>query len=272
MSGEAGAREGRESPVVARVEGTPITVAELPPATADGQGANLRARLEPVLVRKLAAAEARRRGLANAPELRRELAAIRREATTLEEAALRDALFEEIRAGLKLEAAALREHYERTHGRYLRRELRLRVWRFASREAAERAAEALAAGEALAAPKPESYGPAPARALPYELARAALEIGSVGQRALAETSSGTALVELAADERAVAPFEAVRERVEASLRTLRAQEAWQELLKALRADAALEIDEDALDARAENAHGERARVREQAGSGSRASQ
>ena len=244
---QEGAVSASETLVVARVDGQAVTAQDLSAERPGVGAARPAAQLERVVVRKLAAAEARRRGLAEAPEIEQELERIRRRAAARQEALLRDALFDLLRAEVELDEAALREHYEQSRGRYLRRELALRVWRFANRDAAERARAKLEADEGLAAPEPEVHGPAPAREFPPELARAAVGLGAPGERTLVETEAGAALVELTASERRVAPFDAVRDRVETSLRTLQAQEAWSELVEELRAEADLEIDEVALD-------------------------
>ena len=242
---------GEAAVVVARVGGEPILVREARALLRAGEAsdpARRRAAVEGVIVRRLAAAEARRRGLDSEAGLRAELGAVEHEARARQEALLRDALYARIREELALSEAELREHYEETRSRFLERQVRLRRRVFPDRAAAEAADAALGLAGRLDPTGREALGPAPVRALPPEVLPEALELQAPGDRVVVDAADGTAaVVELVEVLPAEAPaFEAVRERVEASLRTLRAQAAMRELLAERRAAASVGIDEAVL--------------------------
>jgi len=236
---------------VARVDGNAIRLDEARALLRDEEAsdpARRRAAVEGVITRRLAAAEARRRGLDAEPTLHAELAAVDRDARARREALLRDALYARIREELVLSEAELRAHYARIRSRFLERQVRLRRRSFPDRAAAEAADAALGPEGRLDPRASETLGPAPVRALPPEVLPEALGLEAVGDRVVVDAAEGTAvLVELVEVLPAEAPPpEAVRERVEASLRTLRAQEAMRELLAERRAAASVEIDEGVL--------------------------
>jgi len=237
--------------VVARLDGEPILLREARALLREGAAADpvrRRAAVEGVITRRLAAAEARRRGLAAEPTLHAELDAVEREARARREALLRDALYARIREALVLSEAELRAHYAKIRSRFLERQVRLRRRGFPDRAAAEAAHAASRPEGRLDPGASEALGPAAVRALPAEMLPEVLELEAPGDRVVVDAAEGTAaLVELVEVLPAEAPaFEAVRERVEASLRTLRAQEAMRELLAERRAAASVEIDEAAL--------------------------
>jgi len=237
--------------VLARLDGEPILLREARALLREGEAADparRRAAVKGVITRRLAAAEARRRGLDAEPTLHAELAAINREARARREALLRDVLYARIREELALTEAELRAHYAKIRSRFLERQVRLRRRSFPDRAAAEAADAALGPEGRLDPRASETLGPAPVRALPPEVLPEALGLEAVGDRVVVDAAEGTAaLVDLAEVLPAEAPaFEAVRERVEASLRTLRAQEAMRELLAERRAAASVEIDEGVL--------------------------
>jgi peptidyl-prolyl cis-trans isomerase D len=241
------AAAGDGSSVVARLDGAPITAADL----ADG---SLRTRqLEPqraldlVIARKLAAREAERRGLDDASELQAQLAALRREAVAREEALLRDALFASTRDGLTVSEDELRAHYEKTKVRYTERRLRLRHASFPSDAAARAADEQLGASGRLDPVSSEEIGPAAVGALPQTVLPEALRLREPGERVVVLRDSAAALVELVEILPAEAQsFEDVRPRVERELRAQRAAASFQQLVDGLRAQAQIEIDEAAL--------------------------
>jgi len=187
-------------------------------------------------IRQLAAAEARRRGLDEVPEVEGALEDIRlqsesHERREREEARLRDALFEEIRGGLVLSEEEVRAHYEANRVRYTERRVRLRRQGFAS-EAEARAAEvALGAGGRLDPEQAEEIGPLASAALASEIGPEALGLAAPGDRVRVSRDGRPALVELVEILPAEPqPLEAVRGRVERSLRALRAQRAFYEAI------------------------------------------
>jgi peptidyl-prolyl cis-trans isomerase C len=239
-----GADSGSTAGRVATVEGETLAAEDLRLAPSAGPEERERA-LDQAILRRLAAAEARRRGLDREPEVTAKLRAIEREARTRKEAALQAALFGSVREGLSPSEEALRAHYEATKLRYAERQLRLRRRPFASREAAERALGEVAPLEGEGA---ETIGPSPVRELPRTVLPEALRLERPGERSVAGSAEeGWSLIELAevlpAEPR---PFEAVRSEVEASLRQKEATAAFRALLDELRAEADVRVDEGAL--------------------------
>jgi len=240
---DAEAVDGR---ALAHMAEAPITPADLPSwALEHGPEATRRA-LETVVARRLAAAEARRRGLHEEQALAGQIAALRREARAREEALLAQALFEAVRDGVQLSEAELRAHYAKHRVRYTQRQIHLRRQRYATEAAARAAAAAGGAGE-LAEPldptRAEAIGPAPVAELPREILPEALRLRSPGERVVVADGDGWWVVELVEVLPAVPRlFGAVRDEVERSLRTVRAQAAYGELLEGLRARAEVEVE------------------------------
>lgn len=197
--------------------------------------------LDAAIREKLAVGEARRRGLAED-----ELEAVRRSAREREERLLRNALFAAVRDQLTLSEDELRAHYEKTKVGYFSRQLRLRVAVRDSREAAEGLDAELGAAGRLDPSSSDEVGPAPVEELPRSVLPAALQLREPGQRMVVETDAGWWLVELTEVMPAVPqPFEEVRDRVETNLRTLRAQEAHEQLIDRLRAEADVRVEKGA---------------------------
>lgn len=188
-----------------------------------------------------------------------------------------DALFARFRDGLSLSEGELRDHYHRTRSRYLARQIRLRRQVLEPDSAAVLSAATaatvatVAAAAAAIAPSAaatsetalpeldptlsEVVGPALLRDLPGSLLPEVLELKTIGERIVIERNAAgecpcenqATLVELLEIlPAAPLPFERVREQVEASLRTLRGQEAMRARLAELRAESVIAIDESAL--------------------------
>jgi hypothetical protein len=257
---EPGLADGRQgaTAIVARVAGEPVLVDEVL-ELGRGERGDREQRVEAAIARRLAAVEARRRGVADDPELREKLAALRRRAELREQSLLRDALFRQIRDGLEVSEADLQEHYEKTKRRYFERQLRLRRVPFGSQPEAEAATDLPSEGS-------EEIGPAAIPRLPRSVLPEVFQLKQPGDRVVAEHEGTWAVVELVEVLPAVPlPLEKVRDRVETSLRTLRAQAQMTELLARLREEAGVEIDaavleDDALwtDPEAEDAERRRA--------------
>ena len=179
--------------------------------------------------------------------LRERIAAIRREAAKREEDALRNALFETIRDGIELTEDELQQHYKETEARYFERQIHLRRLAFDSEEAARAADAAIGPAGRLDPETSENLGPAIPRDLPRSILPEALHLRVPGERVVLGEGEEWALVELVEILAAVPrPIEQVRDRVEASLRTLRAQAAFHDLVERLRAEAKIEIDESVI--------------------------
>ena len=203
-------------------------------------------KLEMLVMRKLAAAEARRRGLAEEPQTRAKLAGYRHSALMWEEGLLRNALFNSIRLGFTFSEEELRAHFEKTKDRYIEPQWTLRVQKLAS-EAEARAADAeLGATGRLDPAKSEALGPAPAGQLPPDLRPSLPLFEQPGDRQVLDLAGAWSLVELEAYlPAAPPPFEAARERVDQDLRAVRAELVLSEELARLRAEQVV-IDEAAL--------------------------
>lgn len=231
--------------VVARIGSHTITAGDL--TAIRGERNDPRRQLDAVIARRLAAQEARRKGLAKTDEMQQRLTAIQRQAAAQEEAVLRDALFAKLKSDLKLSDQDLRDFYEKTKIRFAIRELHLRRAAFASKADAEAAFAKLTAQGRLDPKSSEEIGPAPIEKLPPTVLPEALQLRQPGDRVLIQRGSDAAIVELLeilpAEPR---PFEEVRDKVEESLRTIRAQEAFNMEMERLRAEAKVEVDQAAL--------------------------
>jgi len=204
--------------------------------------------LDATIARVLASQEAAKRGIAQTERVARRLESVRRAAEVQEQALLRDALFASIRDGLEPTEADLRSHYATTKLRYAEREVTLRWWSFDSQRAARSAVEKSGAVERRDAASAEAIGPTLPRSLPAKVVPEVFHLTKVGDRLVAGSESeGFGVVELVEVLPAVGqPFEAVRDRVEESWRTLEGQRAFAKLMAALREKADIEIDEAAL--------------------------
>jgi len=239
---------GSASPVVAWVEGEPIHVEDVVGRAPRGRELREpRERVEEAIGRRLMVEETRRRRLDEAPGVRERIAAIRREAVEREEGALRNALFDSLRSGIALTEEELRQHYQDTKARYFERRIHLRRAVFDSEEAARAADAALGPAGHLDPESSEDLGPAVPRDLPRSILPEALHLRVPGERVVVGEGGEWALVELV-EIVAAAPrsFEEVRERVEASLRALKAQQEFGRVMERLRTDAEVEIDEAVL--------------------------
>jgi hypothetical protein len=243
---EAAAVRG-DSPVVARLNGDPLTIADLQGGLPRGMRQDPDHALEAALTRRLAAQEARRRGLADSSEVRAQVDALRLEAAAREEALLRDALYAALQSELVLSDVELRAHYERTQARYTERRLRLRRAAFPSAEAARAEDARLGSDGHLDPASSEEIGPAPIAKLMQGMLPGVMRLREPGQRIVVERAGDFALVELVEVlPPAPLPFEEVREQIENEVRAQRAGEAFAKLVEELRAGARIEIDQAAL--------------------------
>jgi hypothetical protein len=247
--GERGSSEQPSSTgnVVARVDGNPIVVEDVRTAGLPGRAAGREQLVEAAITRRLAVDEARRRGFDKTKEVQSRIDAVRREARAKEEAVLRNALLQSLRDGLEISEADLRAHYEKTQSRYFERQIKLRREVFPSKAEAEAAMARLGPEARLDPTKSEAIGPAPMQDLPKTVLPEAYRLRKAGDRVLVEKEGRFAILELAEVLPAVPlPFEAVRDRVKKSLRTLLASEAYRALLKKRRVEAKIEIDRNVL--------------------------
>jgi hypothetical protein len=231
--------------VVARVGPYSITVNDL--SAPRGERVDIRRQLDAVITRRLAAQEARRRGLAKTEDIHERLVAIQRQAEAQEEAILRDALFAKMKSDLKVSEQDLRDFYEKTKIRFATRELHLRRVAFASKSEAESASAKLGPQARLDPKASEEIGPAAIEKLPLTVIPEALQLREPGDHVIVQRGDEVSIVELVqilpAEPRS---FEEVRDKVEESLRTIRGQEAFTKEIERLRTDAKVEIDELAL--------------------------
>jgi hypothetical protein len=243
----AAATPAGDGAVVARVNGAALTLPELVGGQPRGMRPDPDSALEAAIARRLAAQEARRRGLADTSEVQAQIAALRLEAAAREEALLRDALYAALQAELKLTDDELRAHYERTRSRYTERRLRLRRMTFPSVEAARAEDARLGSQGRLDPAGSEEIGPAPLAKLTQMLVPGLLRLREPGQRVVVERPDQIALLELVEVlPPEPLPFEEVREQVEQELRAQRSGEAFGKLIEELRAKAKIEVDQAAL--------------------------
>jgi hypothetical protein len=241
---QAGVEADPQRVVLARVGDKVVTVEDLGFVP---YRANVASKLETLVTRKLAAEEARRRGLENEPKTREKLAQFRHTALMWEEGLLRNALYNSIRLGLTLSEEELRTHFQQTQGKYTEPQWKLRIQKFASEAEARDAAARLGAAGRLDPAQGELIGPAPSAQLPPPLMGALPLLKAPGDRQVVDLSGSWALVEL--EElvpNAPMSFEAVRDQVDAELRAQRAEVMLTAELGKLRA-AQVSIDQQALD-------------------------
>jgi hypothetical protein len=203
-------------------------------------------KLETLVMRKLAAEEARRRGLEKEPRTREKMAQFRHNAVMWEEGLLRNALYNSIRLGLTLTEEELRTHFEQTQSRYTEPQWKLRLQKFASEAEARDAGAKLGATGRLDPAQGELVGPLPAAQLPPPLMGALPLLKQPGDRQVVDLSGSWTLVELEEfAPNAPISYEVARERVDADLRAVRADVLLNAELGKLRAEQ-VTIDQQAL--------------------------
>ncbi len=205
-----------------------------------------RERLEAAIVSEVAAAEARRLGLADDDAISGEIEQIRADAVRRERELLQNALYQAIRKEVDLSESDVEEYYEKTKRRYAERQIVVRRTRYEDRLSASNAA--IRAKDSSSASPAEQIGPLPISKLPASILPEALRLRRVGDRAVAEGDDGKwAVIELVEiDTAKPLPLEMVRDRVETSLRVRAAGDVWQAKLDALRAEAEIFVDESVL--------------------------
>jgi len=246
-SGEASAPLASDSPIVARLNGEPLTIADLRGGFPGALGPDRSHALDTAVARRLAALEARRRRLDATSDVQAQIEALRREAAAREEALLRDALQASLATQIAVTEDELRARYQQTQARYIERRLRLRRAAFDSAEAARSEDQRLGAEGRLDPATSEEIGPAPVQKLMQMRVPGLMRLREPGQRIVVEREGDFALVELVEVlPPAPPPFEEVREQLESELRAQKAGEAFAKLAQELRAAARIEIDESVL--------------------------
>jgi hypothetical protein len=236
-----------DSPVVARLNGEPLTIADLRSGSPGALRMDRGHALDAAVARRLAAQEARRRGLDATSDVRAQIEALQREAAAREDALLQGALETSLAAQVAVTDDELRARYEQTQGRYTERRLRLRRIAFPTAEAAHAEDERLGPDGRLDPAASEEIGPAPVQKLMQMQVLGVMRLREPGQRVVVEREGGFALLELVEVlPPAPPPFEEVRAQIESELRAQRAGEAFAKLSQELRAAAKLEIDEAVL--------------------------
>jgi hypothetical protein len=203
-------------------------------------------RLDVIIRRKLALAEARRRGLENDPKVRGELEEIRQNSLRQEEGVLRNALFNSVRLGLTVSEEELRAQYEKTKDRYLERQWSLRTQGFASEDEARAADARLGAKGRLDPQQSEAPGPLPAEKLKGPVLVILHELKQPGDRKVVALDRWTIVELVEYLPAAQLPFEAVREKVDLNLRAIRAEELLRAQLDQARTEMGVKVDEAAL--------------------------
>ena len=240
-------RKGGDSPVVARLNGEPITIDDLQGGYPRALRAQRTHAIDNAVQRRLTAREARRRGLDVKSPLRAQLEALWREAAAREEALLRHALQTSLEAEVAVTEAELHAHYDRTKPRYTKRLLRLRQAVFASEQAARAEDQLLGVGGRLDPATTQEIGPSSDQKLKQMGLPGVMQLREPGQRVVVERDGGFALVELIEElPPAPLPFEEARDLVEKDLRSERGREAFAKLAQELLGASRLEIDEAVL--------------------------
>jgi hypothetical protein len=236
-----------DSPVTARLNGEPVTVADLQAGLPGGMRSDPRHALEAAVARRLAAQEARRRGLDASSEVLAQVEALRREAAAREEDLLRDALQTSLATQIAVTEEEARARYQQMPPRGAGRRLRLRRAAFPSAEAARAEDQRLGTGGRLDPATSEEIGPAPIEQLRRLGLVEMVRLHEPGQRIVVDRAGNFALLELVEVlPPEPPPFEEVREQIEVQIRAQKAAEAFAKLMQELRAAARLEIDEAVL--------------------------
>ena len=246
-SGKTAAAPADGSRVVARLNGEPIETDDLLASFPGAMRGDLRHALDATVARRLAANEARRRGLDKSGDVQAQVAALRREAAAREETLLRDALLASLDADAAVSEEELRAQYEKAPMRFMAPQLKLRRVRFPTAEAARAEDERLGPDGRRDPAASEEIGPAPVEELMQQGMIGMMRLQEPGQRIVVEREGAFAVVELV--ERLPAaplPFEKVRPELETQLRAQRSGEAFAKLMEELRTKAKLEVDEAAL--------------------------
>ena len=203
-------------------------------------------RLEEVITRRLAAAEARRRGLADVPKTRERLIELRRNAARWEDALLRNALYNSIRLEARFSEDELKASYANNQSRYSEPHWKLRIQKFGSEAEARKSDAALGASGHLDPAKSESLDPVPAAEVPHEVQPLLAQLQQPGARRVVAIAGTWSLVETEEFLASVPlPFEVVRQKVEEDLRAIRAEDVLNDLLTRLHNEQ-VKIDEAAL--------------------------
>lgn len=199
---------------LAWIDGEPLDADSVGPLATDaGPEAQANA-VRGAIDRRLAAEEAKRRGLDQTPWVREALARAHADARRAEEEILADALAESLVGADAATEAALREAFEADPSRFARPRYGLRLSTYGTRDAAEAAARTLAEQGFLADTRFEDLGPAFAWELPPWLRGQIGALDAPGRRIVVERPDGFVLVEVASLE--LAPpisFEAARDDV-----------------------------------------------------------
>jgi hypothetical protein len=230
--------------VVARVADQVVLTTELGEA---GPPEEMSRRLDGLVDRKVAAIEARRRGLDRDPYNRATIESFYRGARAREEMLLRNALYNSIRLGLEVDEEALQAHYERTKQRYRGPIWTLRTRRFASEAEAHETAARLGSSGRLEAATSETVGPLPPELMPAPIRAAMPAIETSQGRLVYQLDGAWSVIEVVdVAPNGLLPLEAVRDKVEASWRAVRAEELLREEIARARAQLGVEIDEAVL--------------------------
>lgn len=244
---QSGAPSSDARGIVARVDGSPITLDDVSGAGPRFRAGGSRAALDLAIARRLAANEARRRGLDASEAVQEQLRALRSEVAAREEALLGNALQRAIAEQLAVTDEELRAHYDRTKARFAVQRVRLRRKTFESAEAARAEDARLGSEGRLDAESSEEIGPASMQELLQRGVLGVMRLREPGQRVVIEREGAPALlelVELLPPE--PPPFDDVREQLAVELRAQRAAEAFAKLGEELRGAAKIEIDEAAV--------------------------
>lgn len=235
------------SGILARVDGSAITVDDVSGGGPRFRAGGSRAALELAIARRLAANEARRRGLAASDAVQEQLRMLRSEAAAREEALLVNALQGALAEQVAVSDEELIAHYEKTKARFAVQRVRLLRKTFDSIEAARAEDARLGSEGRLDAESSEEIGPASMQELLQRGILGVMRLREPGQRVVIEREDAPALLELVEVLPAEPPpFEAVREQLEIELRAQRAAEAFSKLGDELRGAAKIEIDEAAI--------------------------
>jgi hypothetical protein len=197
---------------------------------------------------RLFAAEARRRGLDREESVRRRLDAIQRDAAARERAVLREALVRELAGDARISESELKEHFEKNKQLYQRRLYTLRHASYGSKQEAEQAAAALAAGGTLEGTRFASIGPVLVQELPAPYQRSIASVRKKGETRVIRGENGEWLLAEVVDVQLseATSYDEVRSQVFASLRQQRSRDAIETLMKELKGSTPVTIDEAVL--------------------------
>lgn len=234
-------------PVVAWIDGEPITVEAVLATRPRGPAGDRAAKVDAAVLEEIACREARRQKLDEQPQVEWQLRQVRREARWREQQILRTALKQQIVGDVEIPEAELQRAYERDQNSFRDRLLQLREWSFDSEQQARSAVAGAGEAGVLDPGEAAEVGPISLNHPPPHYAMAVGELRRPGDRVVIGAGGKWLVVELAEPPvDAKLPFKQVRDRLLRALQKRQADQLFEKRLKKLRSSADVRVDQAVL--------------------------